>query len=397
MSANQTTTIAIIGGGLAGATLANALLKHPHLTTHIFESAPEFSARGAAVGIDMNAQAALAEIGGAAADAVERAGGVLVTSSRLLMGAGPHALETVFDLAPSQRGKVVHRAALLSELLKSIDDSRKHVIKKVLRIERSHSSQLAIHFEDGTVFHAHAVIGADGVRGHVRRHVLGAEHPAVSARRSRFWDARSLVSIDKAREVLGGEYFAEPRQYGYVGDGAFFMHDKHDDGEMVQFVVTGLIGFEDAIKGCFEPSLRDSIVEAFPQPHHEVDAPTYINGYVCIMGDAAHCMTSWQGSGAAQALEDAMILDTLLGQVKYVSDIPAVVRAYNHVRRCRTQRIVHSSAETGLIMCGRGTDTGLDIGKVQQLLPGQWHFIYDHDHAKHKQAALRSFDQQFNH
>lgn len=85
MSSDQSIKITIIGCGLAGATLANALLKYPHLDVNIFESAPEFSERGAAVGIAANAQAALAEIGGVVADVVERAGGVIMTSSRLCM------------------------------------------------------------------------------------------------------------------------------------------------------------------------------------------------------------------------------------------------------------------------------------------------------------------------
>jgi salicylate hydroxylase len=85
MSSYQPIKIAIIGGGLAGATLANALLKHRHLEVHIFESAAEFSERGAAVGIAAIAQAALAEIGGEVAGVIERAGGVTMTSSRLCM------------------------------------------------------------------------------------------------------------------------------------------------------------------------------------------------------------------------------------------------------------------------------------------------------------------------
>ncbi|KAF2792070.1 hypothetical protein K505DRAFT_418692 [Melanomma pulvis-pyrius CBS 109.77] len=115
MSSGQPIKIAISGGGLAGATLANALLKYPHLDMNIFESAPEFSERSAAVGIAANAQAALAEIGGVVADVIERAGGVTMTSSRLCMASGPIAMSVVFDIAAEQRGKVVHRAALLAE------------------------------------------------------------------------------------------------------------------------------------------------------------------------------------------------------------------------------------------------------------------------------------------
>lgn len=50
--------IAISGGGLAGATLAHALLKHAHLDVHIFESAEAFKEAGA-VGIARNALSAL--------------------------------------------------------------------------------------------------------------------------------------------------------------------------------------------------------------------------------------------------------------------------------------------------------------------------------------------------
>ena len=52
---NHKLRIAISGGGLAGATLANALVKHPHLDVHVYESALEFSERGASVGLALNA------------------------------------------------------------------------------------------------------------------------------------------------------------------------------------------------------------------------------------------------------------------------------------------------------------------------------------------------------
>lgn len=77
--------IAVIGGGLAGAVVAHALIKHPHLDVHVFESAPEFSERGAAVGLAENAQRALEQIVGDAEGRaiLDKAGAVVQASSRM--------------------------------------------------------------------------------------------------------------------------------------------------------------------------------------------------------------------------------------------------------------------------------------------------------------------------
>lgn len=74
--------IAISGGGLAGATLINALQKYSHLDVHIYESAAEFSERGAAVGLGPNALNALSEMGAELRNTLDSAGGVTVHSSR---------------------------------------------------------------------------------------------------------------------------------------------------------------------------------------------------------------------------------------------------------------------------------------------------------------------------
>jgi salicylate hydroxylase len=63
----------------------HALLKHSHLQVDIFESGPEFSERGAAVGLSQNAQNALAEIGVGVQGAPDRAGAVKMHSSRLVI------------------------------------------------------------------------------------------------------------------------------------------------------------------------------------------------------------------------------------------------------------------------------------------------------------------------
>lgn len=77
--------IAVIGGGLAGATIANALLRYTHLDVHVYESAPEFSERGAAVGLADDAQRALKQVMGVTEAKVllEKAGAVVQASTRL--------------------------------------------------------------------------------------------------------------------------------------------------------------------------------------------------------------------------------------------------------------------------------------------------------------------------
>ncbi|ORY13706.1 hypothetical protein BCR34DRAFT_255081 [Clohesyomyces aquaticus] len=414
MASGEKIKIAIIGGGLAGATLMNALssVKHTHLDVDLFESAPEFSERGAAVGIAQNGQRAMVEIGGAVAGALERAGGVTMSSSRICLASGPSALSKVLDLAPEKRGKVVHRAALLSELLKPIDPAKMHTNKKVVRIEELESDRLLVHFEDGSTFKVDAAIGADGVHGHVREHVLGADHPALKATFAGFWDSRSLVPMKKAKELLGEDKFEVQRQYGWIGDGGFFMHDVLDGEETVQCVVAGMADdwgenewkrelnkdlLEEAVgkwtdtpikSGMIQAMLENPDLKAFAEWHHKVDAPTYTKGPVCLMGDSAHSMTPWQGSGAGQCIEDTMILQTLLEQVKYRKHLAAAFEAYDQVRRPRTQKIIESSHGTGVILCGRGPNTGLDLEEIQKVLGHRWDHIHSLDLEEHKRQAL---------
>lgn len=77
--------IAIVGGGLAGAAMANALVHLPHLEIHVFESSPTFSERGAAIGLAGNAQRALQQFIPSAMDLLNRAGAVPIQSARVMM------------------------------------------------------------------------------------------------------------------------------------------------------------------------------------------------------------------------------------------------------------------------------------------------------------------------
>lgn len=110
-----------------------------------------------------------------------------------------------------------------------------------------------------------------------------------------------------------------------------------------------------------------------------------------MVGDAAHAMTPYHGAGAGQAIEDVMILETLLGEVKKPSQLDAAVKAYDEVRRPRAQLVVQSSNSTGRIMCGQGPDVGLDVDKLRAALGSRWDFLHEFNQKEHKKRALRSF------
>lgn len=77
--------IAVSGGGVAGAALARALYQQSHIEVDIYESAPEFSEKGMAIGLAINAQRALGKLVPDLEDMFERAGAVMMNSSRIML------------------------------------------------------------------------------------------------------------------------------------------------------------------------------------------------------------------------------------------------------------------------------------------------------------------------
>ena len=109
-------------------------------------------------------------------------------------------------------------------------------------------------------------------------------------------------------------------------------------------------------------------------------APTYYAGNVVLLGDAAHASTPHQGAGAGQALEDAFILSVLLGDEKTRSagEVPAAFRAYDAVRRPRSQKVVSTSRAAGATYAlqGQALDN-LELIGEELLQRYQWIWTED--------------------
>lgn len=127
-------------------------------------------------------------------------------------------------------------------------------------------------------------------------------------------------------------------------------------------------------------------------------APSYYADRVAILGDAAHASTPHQGAGAGQALEDAFVLSSLLADPRIQSaaaDIPKAFRAYDAIRRPRSQRVVTSSRAAGEIYSYDGPD-GDDVEKIGENVLHRMSWIWDEDLEKQlgkAQALLNEYCQ----
>jgi salicylate hydroxylase len=108
-------------------------------------------------------------------------------------------------------------------------------------------------------------------------------------------------------------------------------------------------------------------------------APTYYKGRLAILGDAAHASTPHQGAGAGQAIEDAYILTHLLGKIDSAKDIEDAFRAYDSVRRPRSQKVVRTSRDAAALYEFEDDNVGADLDLIKKTLEARYDWIWDED------------------
>ncbi|GAW17103.1 hypothetical protein ANO14919_065530 [Xylariales sp. No.14919] len=400
--------IGIVGGGLAGITVAIALSKHRHVDVHVYESSPQFTERGAGIGISPLALEALDDIIPSAIDLLKTsAGAVEADAARLVIGSGPEAGALVADLGQSA-GLTMNRAPLLQTLLSLLPKEMLHAGKRLKSLEQIDSG-VRVTFEDGTNEHFDAVIGADGIFSSVRDHVLGGKEHAASP--AGWWDCRHLVPFEKAREALGEESFKVDRQYAWLGDGAAMLHGLVENKTMVQCIIAVIDksfsadrkrevtrnSLNDALpaswyegsvaKGMVDLILDQEDPKGYAQWEHKF-TPTYANNRVCIVGDAAHATSPWQGAGAGISIEDAFIIGHLFSNISTAAEIEPAFKAFDALRRPRCQQVVDNGRRTGRLFCGQDETAGVNAEKLSRELGLMFGPLGALDLKLHKEDAL---------
>jgi salicylate hydroxylase len=120
-------------------------------------------------------------------------------------------------------------------------------------------------------------------------------------------------------------------------------------------------------------------------------APRYHTGNIAMMGDAAHATTPFQGAGAGQAIEDALVLSTLFQHVRSREQIAPALAAYDTVRRPRSQKVVLTSRDALNLFCFNDGFANGDTELWGMAWDERMDWIWDIDLRKQNRRAMRIY------
>lgn len=315
--------IAIVGGGIGGLAAALALTQ-AGFTVTVHERSPELIDQGAGITLAPNATRVLYHLGlGPALEATSvtppmteyrhyRTGEVIMRMMtkdfRALYGS-PYLRLHRWDLQSAmidRLGSLAPGALRLGSRVVEVTPRKEHV---------------ELRFGDGRGETADVVIAADGIRSAIREALFNPAPPVFSG----FVAWRGLVDTNELPRHLHESAVA-------FGQGRHINRYLVRRGELLNFVavahrsrweaegwnipapldefLTEFESFDEGTRTIISRPVRGQVFKwgLFGRPWLE----QWAHGRVVLLGDAAHPMLPFLGQGAANALEDAMILTRCL-------------------------------------------------------------------------------------
>ncbi|KAK5107687.1 hypothetical protein LTR62_000922 [Meristemomyces frigidus] len=410
--------VAIVGAGIGGLALAMALHKK-NVRFTLYEEAKQYSAVGAGIGLGPNGLRALDLIEPGCRELYEKAcvgnkpeDAQNVFFEGMLLEEGLGKGEKWFGQSswghPDFTRKSAHRKELLDIMTSFIPIDNVKFSKSLVNISKQ-EHKVELTFADGEMASASVLLGSDGVKSIVRAYVLAPSHPhQVAPVYADAYCYRAVIPMSEAEEILGDLtdvakfYFGDKRSavtYRISGGEEFnFLLCIADDNgwksiDAVTEKVTHEVMMSDFENRGIDQRFLRLLAKAPPIRwglFHHLHTSTYTSERVALLGDSAHASLPFQAAGAAQGVEDALILSNLLATISSTIDkgapadpyIRAALHAYDSVRRPRAQKQLEQSAELGRMMFFQDPETGSDMYKILPLLQQgrfEWLWFLDMD------------------
>ncbi|KAL7625160.1 hypothetical protein AAE478_004375 [Parahypoxylon ruwenzoriense] len=417
--------IAIVGGGIAGLALAAGLAKQPHIDMHVYESVTAYKDVGAGLALHLNAIRAMATISPELRQAYFNKASSMgdedqMMSTNVILAQGPHKGQLVAELGRAKGRKTVSRADLLDGFLALVPRECISFGKRLVSINEQLPGEhkVGLTFRDGSTAAVDCLLGADGIHSVTRAYLLGTDHPATPPKNHDGWRIyRTMVSTGEARKQISTTWshtvpvLLGPK--GHVNCALLNKNTRLSAGVAVRGAVSSAGDSEPA--PALDPALFADYSEEAQQIVRMVvangastswtaadhdHAPFYARGRVAVLGDAAHASLPFAGNGAAQALEDAAVLNSLFSHRHRHRGAPAAsrrghiaraLRAYDAVRRPRSQAVVDLARRFGRAYAYAEDGMHEDPARMRRFFSEMAAFTNDFDVVAQNEAALKLF------
>ena len=175
-------SIAIVGAGIGGLAAATLLRRAGH-EVHVFEQAAQFARVGAGIQMAPNAMKVLRLLG-VEEQLVNKAFQADYALSRAWDTGEPSSELPLGESVAQEFGApylFLHRADLHAAIASLVSSDNVHLNMKLKFFDQK-ASGVDLHFTNGVMIKADAVIGADGVHSLIRTQMLGPERPRFTGK-----------------------------------------------------------------------------------------------------------------------------------------------------------------------------------------------------------------------
>jgi 2-polyprenyl-6-methoxyphenol hydroxylase-like FAD-dependent oxidoreductase len=365
--------ILIVGCGVGGLALALSLKAAGLDDIVLFEAADEVGELGLGINLLPHAVRELTELGlgpDLAAVAVATADlrmfnaqGQQIWQEARGIGAGYHWPQ--YSIHRAALLHVLHRGVIARIGLKRIHTGHKATRYRLLPSSSppGHGHRAAIHFSNGAVVSGDLVIAADGVHSAIRAQMHSNEGPVLwngitmwrgIAEAAPFLSGQSMAMIGRfsKRAVIYPIANIVPKEGRALIN--MVLEVKLEQGGPLPRHDWSHTANRDEIRAHFGDMRFDwldiaALIETAEQwyQYPMVDRnplPSWTDGCVTLMGDAAHPMYPVGSNGCSQAIIDAR---TLARELALQPDIDSALHAYESARRSVTTAIVLANRQVG--------------------------------------------------
>ncbi|WP_414527658.1 FAD-dependent oxidoreductase [Nodularia chucula] len=336
-------TVAIIGAGLGGLSVAQALRKQG-INAQVYEKACLLRPVGAGLSLVPNGLHSLEAITPGITELLKAAGSqtqklTLHKSNGELIGQKSVTLQEKYGQPMLQI-----RWSCLQEILASqLPSEAIHLDHRCIGFQQN-QKEVQVCFESGKTVQADVLIGADGLNSVVRQILIGDGDPDYAGRMS--WRAVLKYSHPKLlpHEVMSMTA-SDGKIFGFfdLGSGYVFWSGAAlcPEGNIAETAAEVKSRIQHQFSGWAEPVQE---ILAATNVENIVERPicdrppleNWSQGRVTLLGDAAHPMVPLLGQGANTAFEDAWELAQCL---RHASSIETALANYENSRKPRTQII----------------------------------------------------------